>query len=84
MTTETRAPLFYPGTYPWDAISTYMGEFRRFRIAVDSQVVVGMNSAAQTVMLAFASREGAESVLEVVREQLPDAVIKELDGSPDA
>lgn len=80
--TEIAVPIFYAGNVPAGAVSTYVPQDRPYRIAVEGWTVVGMNSAAQTTFLSFASREGAECVLPAVQEQIPDATIEEL--APDA
>lgn len=74
-------PAFFVGNLPARAISTYAPEDRPYRIAVDGQLVFGMNAAAQTLYLTFASPEGADSVLPTVQEQIPTAAVVRLEAS---
>lgn len=80
--TPRRDPWFYVGAYPALVISTYMPEDRPYRIAVGGQVVVGMGipGASLTAMMVFDDLDLANTALDIVKAQLPDAEILILEG----
>jgi len=72
-------PIFYAGGHPWDAINPSMGEDRPFRIAANDRIVVGMDAAGRTSLLAFTDEGTASAVLPLVREHVPKARLRVLE-----